>query len=83
MTTKPARSVNETPENIANKISRGKFTAVLILCRHQVGALVCAENATGLGFNPLPRASSLGHPLLDRPDWCALGLEPAVEIRFA
>ena len=40
----------------------------------QVGALVRAENATGLGFNPLPRASSLGHPrfLLDRPDWRAL-----------
>jgi Domain of unknown function (DUF6471) len=38
-TTKPARSVNETPENIANKISRGKFTAVFFLqCTEAIGA---------------------------------------------
>ncbi len=34
-----AMGVNETPENIANKISRGKFTAVFFLqCMEAIGA---------------------------------------------
>lgn len=34
-----AMSANRTPENIANKISRGKFTAVFFLqCMEAIGA---------------------------------------------
>jgi hypothetical protein len=33
-----AMGVNETPENIANKISRGKFTAIFFLqCMEAIG----------------------------------------------